>query len=102
MKKDYRSKMYEVSFMPQWKLAGRERGYHEIKSEGGNYRCFQYHFGKRNELLDAIFACELGKGKYAGYSPEERKTESAVLREKEEAHNLKAKIFANMCGLILC
>ena len=102
MKKDYRSKMYEVSFMPQWKLAGRERGYHEIKSEGGNYRCFQYHFGKRNELLDEIFACELGKGKYAEYSLEERKAESTLLREKEEAHNLKAKIFANMCGLILC
>ena len=96
MEKNYRSEMYKVSLMPQWKLAGKECGYRKVASEGGNYRCFKYHFGKRNELLDAIFACELGKGKYAEYSPEERKAESAVLRAKEEAHNLKAKIFANM------
>ena len=102
MKQEYRSKMYELTYKPQWKILGKERGYNEVVSEGGNYKCFQYHMAKRKKLLDEVFACELGEGKYADFSKEEREAESKRLREAEEAHHLKAKVFATFCGYILC
>ena len=36
MENNYRSEMYKVSFMPQWKLAGQECGYSKLISEGGS------------------------------------------------------------------
>ncbi len=102
MNAEYRSKMYKVSFKPQWLLLGKERGYRQIVSEGGDYKCFQYHMDKRNALLDEVFECELGMGKYAKFSEADRKREGLRLREKEEAHHLKALIFATSCGITLC
>ena len=99
MKEEYRDKMYDLSFTPQWKMLRKERGYHEVVSEGGRYLCFQYHMKKRNELLNELFDCRLGRGKYASFSAEEREHAKAILKDREEAHLLKAEIFATLWRL---
>ena len=71
-------------------------------AEGGRYLCFQYHMKKRTELLNELFDCRLGRGKYASLSAEEREQAKATLEDREEAHMLKAEIFAKLCGYILC
>ena len=101
MKQSYKSKMYEVSIKPQSELLGKDEGFCQKISEGGNFKCFQYHFDMQNALVRSILDCEMGHGSYSKLSKEQRVDEGLRLRRLQEAHHLKAQIFATSCGRTL-
>ena len=98
MNKNYRDAMYQVSTMKQSALLGKDYAYQETITEGAYYKCFTYHLTKHHELIRLIIACEAGNGVYSKMSVDERKVEGKRLRGLDEAHNLKATIFAIACG----